>query len=81
MSQSEKGFFLGLPDSMLVPEFVRSVLLLQEARVTDCEAGSSVWVASSSVCFSEGLPCGMFVAEDTREVSWLLTRCSLTVGL
>ena len=36
--------------------------------MTDCKAGSSVCVASSSVFFGEGLPCGMSVAEDAREV-------------
>ena len=37
--------------------------------MTDRKAGSSVCVASSSVLFSGGLPCGMSVAEDEREVS------------
>ena len=36
--------------------------------MADRKAGSSVCVASSSVFFSEGLPCGMSVAEDAREV-------------
>ena len=36
--------------------------------MTDRKAGSSVCEASSSVFFSEGVPCGMSVAEDAREV-------------
>ena len=40
----------------------------QVARVTARKAGFPVCVASSSVRFREGLPRGMFVAEDAREV-------------
>ena len=36
--------------------------------MTSHKAGSSVCEASSSVFFSEVLPCGMSVAEDAREV-------------
>ena len=47
--------------------------------MTGCKVGSSVCEASSSVTFSEGLPCGMYVAEDAREVclrSELVALCS-----
>ena len=37
--------------------------------MTSRMAGSSVCVASSSMLFSEGLPCEMSVAADAREVS------------
>ena len=33
-----------------------------------CKAGSSVYEVSSGVFFSEGVPCGMSIAEDAREV-------------
>ena len=36
--------------------------------MTDCKAGSSMCVAGSSVFFHEGVPYGMSVAEDAREV-------------
>ena len=36
--------------------------------MTDRKAGSSLCEASSIVLFSEGLPCGMSVAEDTIEI-------------
>ena len=36
--------------------------------MTGCKAGSSVCEASSSVFFSEGVPSGMSVAENAREV-------------
>ena len=36
--------------------------------MTDCKTGSSLCKASSSVFFSEGVPCGMSVAEDVREI-------------
>ena len=41
--------------------------------MTDRMAGSSACEASSSVFFSEGVPSGMSVAVDAREI----TRCSL----
>ena len=39
--------------------------------MTDRKAGSSVCVASSSVHISEGLPCGMSIADDERGLSSL----------
>ena len=45
----------------------RRVQDVQVARVTGRNGGSSVCKACSSVFFSEGVPCGMSVAEDARE--------------
>ncbi len=61
-------------DSILVIEFVGSMSLLQVARVIGRKVGSSVCELSSTVAFSEGLPCGMSIAEDVREVG---LRCEL----
>ena len=37
--------------------------------MTDSKTGYSVCEASSSVFFREGVPCGMSIVEDAREVS------------
>ena len=42
--------------------------LLKIACVTDRKAGSSVCEASSNMFFSEGVPSGMSIAVDVREV-------------
>ena len=46
--------------------------------MTGRKVGSSVCEASSSMFFREGVPCGMSVAEDAREVSSLRAGFSLT---
>ena len=56
------------------------LLLWQIARVTDRKAGSSVCEASSRVFFSEGVPSGIRSSGCERDLSWLLTWCSLAVS-
>ena len=67
-SEWEKVLF-GVAGWYVGPWVLLEVCVTVASSSCECyKAGSSMGVASSSVFFREGPPCGMSVAEDAREV-------------